>query len=209
MAMYLSGANLRQIFFFLLGSFDGATWAPAGRRRSRSSWSGTAAILLRARSLDGLLLGDEAAAHLGVDVAARARDPARPRVARHRGRGDDRRAHRVRRARRAARRPAGRRARTRGRSCRSRRSSARACSSFADLGARILGEIPVGVVTALVRRPVLPVPAAPDPKRATSCDRRPGRGRRGVPPVGRSDGADRRVRRRLGRVPLATSWCTT
>ena len=26
MAMYLSGANLRQIFFYLLGSFDGASW---------------------------------------------------------------------------------------------------------------------------------------------------------------------------------------
>ena len=41
MAMYLSGANLRQIFFYLLGSFDGASWqqlargAPAHRPRHR------------------------------------------------------------------------------------------------------------------------------------------------------------------------------
>ena len=27
MAMYLSGADLRQIFSFLLGSFDSASWA--------------------------------------------------------------------------------------------------------------------------------------------------------------------------------------
>lgn len=67
MAMYLSGANLRQIFFYLLGSLDGVAW---------QQWAvaapiilgGSAAILLRARSLDGFLLGEEAAAHLGIDV---------------------------------------------------------------------------------------------------------------------------------------------
>jgi iron complex transport system permease protein len=67
MAMYLSGANLRQIFFYLLGSLDGVSW---------QQWVvaapivllGSAVILLRARSLDGFLLGEEAAAHLGVDV---------------------------------------------------------------------------------------------------------------------------------------------
>lgn len=67
MAMYLSGANLRQIFFYLLGSLDGVSW---------QQWAvaapiilgGSAAILFRARSLDGFLLGEEAAAHLGVDV---------------------------------------------------------------------------------------------------------------------------------------------
>ena len=67
MAMYLSGANLRQIFFYLLGSLDGASWD--------QFWVampivllGSLAILLRARSLDGLLLGEDAAAHLGVNV---------------------------------------------------------------------------------------------------------------------------------------------
>jgi iron complex transport system permease protein len=67
MAMYLSGANLRQIFFYLLGSLDGVSWL---------QWSVAApivlaaslTIVLRARSLDGFLLGEEAAAHLGVDV---------------------------------------------------------------------------------------------------------------------------------------------
>jgi iron complex transport system permease protein len=67
MAMYLSGANLRQIFFYLLGSLDGVSW---------QQWSVAApiilvtsgAILLRARSLDAFLLGEEAAAHLGIDV---------------------------------------------------------------------------------------------------------------------------------------------
>jgi iron complex transport system permease protein len=67
MAMYLSGANLRQIFFYLLGSLDGVSWqqfavaAPIVLLAS-------IAILARARSLDGFLLGEEAAAHLGVDV---------------------------------------------------------------------------------------------------------------------------------------------
>jgi iron complex transport system permease protein len=65
--MYLSGAALRQIFIYLLGSFDAATW-------SRLAGAlpivlvGCAAIMLRARSLNGLLLGEQAAVHLGVDV---------------------------------------------------------------------------------------------------------------------------------------------
>lgn len=67
MAMYLSGTNLRQIFAYLLGGFDASSWtrflvaAPI-------VLAGSAAILLRARSLNGFLLGEEAAAHLGVDV---------------------------------------------------------------------------------------------------------------------------------------------
>ncbi len=67
LTMYLSGSHLRQIFFYLLGSF------------SLSSWSqlvvglpiiaiGSAAMLARARSLNALLLGEETAAHLGLDV---------------------------------------------------------------------------------------------------------------------------------------------
>ena len=67
MAMYLSGANLRQIFFYLLGSLDGVSWLQLTVAAPIVISTG-AAILLRARSLDGFLLGEEAAAHLGVDV---------------------------------------------------------------------------------------------------------------------------------------------
>jgi len=67
MSMYLSGAALRQIFAYLLGSFESSSWARLG---------GVAPIVLvasllvlaRSRSLNGLLLGEDAAAHLGVDV---------------------------------------------------------------------------------------------------------------------------------------------
>ena len=67
MTMYLSGSHLRQIFFYLLGSF------------SLSSWQqllvglpiiaiGAVVILGRARALNALLLGEETAAHLGLNV---------------------------------------------------------------------------------------------------------------------------------------------
>jgi iron complex transport system permease protein len=67
MAMYLSGAGLRQIFAYLLGGFDASSWgrlAVAALLISLASLG----ILLRARSLNGMLLGEDAAAHLGVDV---------------------------------------------------------------------------------------------------------------------------------------------
>ncbi len=67
MAMYLSGAALRQIFAYLLGSFDSASWGELAGAVPIIAF-GTALILVRARSLNGLLLGDDAAAHLGVDV---------------------------------------------------------------------------------------------------------------------------------------------
>ncbi len=67
MAMYLSGAGLRQIFDFLLGGFDGATW-PRLLVATPLILVGSALILARARSLDGMLLGEESAAHLGIDV---------------------------------------------------------------------------------------------------------------------------------------------
>ena len=67
MAMYLSGAALREIFAYLLGSFESASWGRlAGVVPIVLVTSGV--ILLRARSLNGLLLGEEAALHLGVDV---------------------------------------------------------------------------------------------------------------------------------------------
>ena len=67
MAMYLSGTGLREIFSYLLGGFDGASW---GRLAVAAPLiiGGSALILLRARALNGFLLGEEAAAHLGVDV---------------------------------------------------------------------------------------------------------------------------------------------
>jgi len=67
MAMYLSGAGLRQIFAYLLGGFDASSW---GRLAVAAPLIGLAAvgILLRARSLNGMLLGEEAASHLGIDV---------------------------------------------------------------------------------------------------------------------------------------------
>jgi len=67
MAMHLSGAALRQIFAYLLGSFDAASW---GRLAGAAPLILLASLLVlgRARSLNGLLLGEETAAHLGVDV---------------------------------------------------------------------------------------------------------------------------------------------
>jgi iron complex transport system permease protein len=67
LAMHLSGAALRQIFAYLLGSFDAASW---GRLAGAAPLIllGFVLILGRARALNGLLLGEEAAAHLGVDV---------------------------------------------------------------------------------------------------------------------------------------------
>ena len=67
MAMYLSGAALRQIFAYLLGGFDAASWIRLGAAAPLVAVA-SVAILLRARSLNGLLLGEETAAHLGVDV---------------------------------------------------------------------------------------------------------------------------------------------
>ena len=67
MAMHLSGAALRQIFAYLLGSFDAASW---GRLAGATPLVLVAALLIlaRSRTLNGLLLGEEAATNLGVDV---------------------------------------------------------------------------------------------------------------------------------------------
>jgi iron complex transport system permease protein len=67
MAMYLAGSNIRQIFFYLLGSFATASW-PQLVVGLPVIVVASALILTRARSLNGLLLGDEAALHLGLDV---------------------------------------------------------------------------------------------------------------------------------------------
>ena len=67
MAMYLSGAALRQIFSYLLGGFDTSSWSQLGGALPLVA-IGSVFILFRARALNGLLLGEEAAVHLGVDV---------------------------------------------------------------------------------------------------------------------------------------------
>jgi iron complex transport system permease protein len=67
MAMYLSGAGLRQIFAYLLGGFDAASWVRLATALPLVLGA-SLLIMLRARSLNGLLLGEEAAAHLGVEV---------------------------------------------------------------------------------------------------------------------------------------------
>ena len=67
MTMFLAGSNLRQIFAFLLGGMEGASWLRLAFAAPLIA-GGSIAIVARARVLNGLLLGEEAAAHLGVDV---------------------------------------------------------------------------------------------------------------------------------------------
>ncbi len=67
MAMYLSGAALRTIFGFLLGGFESSSWERLAGVVPLIA-IGTVLIALRARSLNALLLGEESAMHLGVDV---------------------------------------------------------------------------------------------------------------------------------------------
>lgn len=67
MAMYLSGNNLRQIFYYLLGSFSLASW-PQLAVSALLIAVGIGLVLSRARSLNALLLGEETAGHLGIDV---------------------------------------------------------------------------------------------------------------------------------------------
>jgi iron complex transport system permease protein len=67
MAMYVSGAELRQIFSFLLGGLGGASWTRL-LVATPLILAATVLIVTRARSLDGMLLGDTAARHLGIDV---------------------------------------------------------------------------------------------------------------------------------------------
>ena len=68
MAMYLSGAALNQIFSYLLGGFDGASWYRLAGA-APIIILGSIAIMVRSRSINGMLLGEESAAHLGIDVA--------------------------------------------------------------------------------------------------------------------------------------------
>ena len=67
MAMYVSGAGLRQIFAYLLGGFESASWVRFGTALPLILGA-SVLIAIRARALNGFLLGEEAAAHLGVNV---------------------------------------------------------------------------------------------------------------------------------------------
>ena len=67
MTMYLAGNNLRQIFFYLLGSFSQSSWQQLAIALPIVA-IGSVAIVARARSLNALLLGEETAAHLGLHV---------------------------------------------------------------------------------------------------------------------------------------------
>lgn len=67
MAMYVSGAELRQIFSFLLGGLAGASWTRL-LVATPLILGACALIVGRSRVLDGLLLGDASARHLGFDV---------------------------------------------------------------------------------------------------------------------------------------------
>jgi iron complex transport system permease protein len=67
LTMYLAGNTLRQIFFYLLGSFALASWPQLVLGLPLIA-AGSALLLLRGRALNALLLGEETAAHLGIDV---------------------------------------------------------------------------------------------------------------------------------------------
>lgn len=67
LVMLISGANLRAIFSFLLGGLDGVTWPRLAAAIIPLALA-TALLSIRGRPLAALLLGDEGALHLGVDV---------------------------------------------------------------------------------------------------------------------------------------------
>jgi iron complex transport system permease protein len=67
MAMFVSGTGLRQIFSYLLGGFESASWVRFATALPLIAGA-SGLIAIRARSLNGFLLGEEAAAHLGIDV---------------------------------------------------------------------------------------------------------------------------------------------
>jgi iron complex transport system permease protein len=67
MAMYLSGAALRQIFGYLLGSFEMSSWERLLGTLPLVA-VGSILILTRVRVLNALLLGEEPASHLGINV---------------------------------------------------------------------------------------------------------------------------------------------
>ncbi len=67
MSMYVAGNNLRQIFFYLLGSFAGSSWQQLAVGLPIIV-IGSIVLLSRARTLNAFLLGEETAGNLGLDV---------------------------------------------------------------------------------------------------------------------------------------------
>ncbi len=64
---YFAGEKLHQVIFWLMGGFSGATWA--GIRLAFPYFLlGTTVIYLHARFLNCMLLGEETATHLGIEV---------------------------------------------------------------------------------------------------------------------------------------------
>jgi iron complex transport system permease protein len=66
-AMYASGAQLRQIVFYLLGGFSGVSW-PQLTAATPLIVAGSLLIMRRSRTLDAFLLGEESAGNLGIEV---------------------------------------------------------------------------------------------------------------------------------------------
>lgn len=67
LVLILSRKNLDQVVYWLMGSLSGRGWTYLGAAVPYLV-AGTATLLLLARDLNALLLGDEEAAHLGVPV---------------------------------------------------------------------------------------------------------------------------------------------
>jgi iron complex transport system permease protein len=67
LTMYLAGNTLRQIFFYLLGSFALASWQQLIVGVPLIV-VGSVLIVARGRSLNAFLLGEDTAAHLGLNV---------------------------------------------------------------------------------------------------------------------------------------------
>ena len=205
MAMYLSGAGLRQIFSYLLGGFDGASWVRLAAAAAARSSAASALILLRARVAQRVPAGRGGGRAPRRRRPARAGDPARPRVAGDGRGGRRRRADRLRRARR-------------------RRTS---CASLvgpnarlvlplaalfgaillaaADLVARLLGEHPGRRRDRGHRRAVLPLPPAPNPRRVRAVSRRRSPRARPSPTAGPAARPPRRRPARRGRASASPS----
>lgn len=65
--VYFAGQRLHQVVFWLMGGFEGADWSKV-RLALPYFALGTAVILVHARELNALLLGEDTALHLGVEV---------------------------------------------------------------------------------------------------------------------------------------------
>jgi len=65
--MYFSGERLHQVVFWLMGGFEGARWSYI-RIALPHFALGVAAVIFHTRELNCILMGDETAMHLGVNV---------------------------------------------------------------------------------------------------------------------------------------------